>query len=78
MNINRDKQGLFDDLKQRYQYLWDSAYPEDILSFEEETGISSGDLYQFFTLVPGSFSYVIENKRIPKKQLNVLRKSFEE
>ncbi|MFP3420724.1 YxiJ family protein [Bacillus sp. SIMBA_154] len=28
--------------------------------------------------MPGSFSYVIENKRIPKKQLNVLRKSFEE
>lgn len=66
--INRDRQSLLNDLKQRYQYLWHSTYPEDILSFEEEKGICSGELYQFFALVPGSLSYVIENKRIPKRQ----------
>jgi len=78
MNINRDKQSLLNDLKQRYQYLWHSAYPEDIPSFEEEMGICSGELYQFFALVSGSLSYVIENKRIPKRQLKVLQQSFEE
>ncbi|MEK4050361.1 YxiJ family protein [Bacillus pumilus] len=78
MKISRDKQGLFDDLKQRYQYLLDSAYPDDIVFFEEETGMFSDDFYEFFTLVTGSLSYVIDNKRIPKKQLNVLRQSFEE
>lgn len=78
MRISRDKQGLFDDLKQRYQYLLDSAYPDDIISFEEETGISSDDFYMFFSLVAGSLSLVIDHKRIPKKQLNVLRQSFEE
>ncbi|MFF2415369.1 hypothetical protein [Bacillus safensis] len=39
MKISRDKQGLFDDLKQRYQYLLDTAYPDDIVSFEEKTGM---------------------------------------
>ncbi|MCM3027564.1 YxiJ-like family protein [Bacillus safensis] len=78
MNISRDKQSLFDDLKQRYQYLLDSAYPDDIVSFEVETAICSDDFYMFFSLVAGSLSYVIDHKRIPKKQLNVLRQSFEE
>ncbi|KIL23804.1 hypothetical protein C2W58_02513 [Bacillus pumilus] len=78
MRISRDKKGLFDDLKQRYQYLLDSAYPDEIVSFEEETAICSGDFYMFFTLVAGSLSLVIDHKRIPKKQLNVLRQSFEE
>ncbi|MFK4006839.1 MULTISPECIES: YxiJ-like family protein [Bacillus] len=32
----------------------------------------------FFSLVAGSLSYVVDHKRIPKKQLNVLRQSFEE
>lgn len=49
MKISRDKQDLFDDLKQRYQYLLDYAYPDDIVSFEEETGIFSDDFYMFFT-----------------------------
>ncbi|MCY7566787.1 YxiJ family protein [Bacillus safensis] len=78
MKISRDKQDLFDDLKQRYQYLLDSAYPDDIVSFEEETVMPSDDFYLFFSLVAGSLSYVIDHKRIPKKQLNVLRQSFEE
>ncbi|MDM5320768.1 YxiJ family protein [Bacillus altitudinis] len=78
MNISRDKHGLIHDLNQRYQYLLDSAYPDDIISFEEETGMYSDDFYMFFTLVAGSLSYVIDHKRIPKKQLNVLRQSFEE
>ncbi|MGE6857555.1 YxiJ family protein [Bacillus pumilus] len=78
MKISRDKQGLFDDVKQRYQYLLDSSYPDDIISFEEETGMYSDDFYMFFSLVAGSLSYVIDHKRIPKKQLNVLRQSFEE
>ncbi|AOZ89936.1 hypothetical protein BK049_15300 [Bacillus xiamenensis] len=78
MKISGDKQGLFDELKKRYQYLLDSSYPDDIVSFEEETGICSGDVYMFFTLVAGSLSLVIDHKRIPKKQLNVLRQSFEE
>ncbi|MCK8452107.1 YxiJ-like family protein [Bacillus safensis] len=78
MKISSDKQGLFDDLNQRYQYLLDSAYPDDIVSFEEETAICSDDFYMFFSLVAGSLSYVIDHKRIPKKQLNVLRQSFEE
>ncbi|MFS0654781.1 YxiJ family protein [Bacillus sp. 179-C3.3 HS] len=76
--MSQDKQSLFDDLKQRYQYLWHSEYPEDILSFEEETGICSGELYQFFALVTGSLSRVIENKRIPKRHLKVLLQPFEE
>ncbi|EKF36585.1 YxiJ family protein [Bacillus xiamenensis] len=78
MRISRDKQGLFNDLKQRYQYLLDSSYPDEIVSFEEETGMWSDDFYEFFTLVTGSLSLVIDHKRIPKKQLNVLRQSFEE
>ncbi|MCC9087911.1 MULTISPECIES: YxiJ family protein [Bacillus] len=78
MKFSQDKQGLINDLKQRYQYLFHSAYPDDIASFEEETRMYSGDFYMFFTLVTGSLSYVIDNKRIPKKQLNVLRQSFEE
>ncbi|MDR0126792.1 YxiJ family protein [Bacillus zhangzhouensis] len=78
MNISQDKQGLINDLKKRYQYVFHSAYPDDIISFEEETGISSDDFYLFFTLVAGSLSLVIDHKRIPKKQLNVLRHSFEE
>ncbi|MGX9291405.1 YxiJ family protein [Bacillus sp. A015] len=78
MNISQDKQGLINDLKQRYQYLFHSAYPDDIVSFEEETGMCSGDFYIFFALVAGSLSYVIDHKRIPKKQLNVLLQSFEE
>lgn len=78
MRISRDKQGLFDDVKQRYQYLLDSAYPDEIISFEEETGMYSDDFYMFFSLVAGSLSYVVDHKRIPKKQLNVLRQSFEE
>ncbi|QHQ76089.1 YxiJ family protein [Bacillus pumilus] len=78
MKISRDKQDLFDDVKQRYQYLLDSVYPDDIVSFEEETGIFSDDFYMFFSLVAGSLSYVVDHKRIPKKQLTVLRQSFEE
>ncbi|MED5224031.1 hypothetical protein [Bacillus safensis] len=39
MKFSQDKQGLINDLKQRYQYLLDSAYPDDIVSFEEETGM---------------------------------------
>ncbi|QLI77558.1 YxiJ family protein [Bacillus pumilus] len=78
MNISQDKKGLINDLKQRYQYLLDSSYPDEIISFEEETGMSSDDFYLFFSLVAGSLSYVIDHKRIPKKQLNVLRQSFEE
>ncbi|MDE0640667.1 YxiJ family protein [Bacillus sp. CNPSo 3703] len=35
-------------------------------------------MYQFFALVPDNLSFLIGNKRIPKKQLNVLRQSFEE
>ncbi|MCY7465977.1 YxiJ-like family protein [Bacillus safensis] len=78
MKFSQDKQGLIHDLKQRYQYLLDSAYPDDIISFEEETGMPSDDFYLFFSLVAGSLSYVVDHKRIPKKQLNVLRQSFEE
>ncbi|WP_260851452.1 YxiJ-like family protein [Bacillus pumilus] len=78
MKISRDKQDLFDDVKQRYQYLLDSAYPDEIIFFEEETGMYSDDFYMFFSLVAGSLSYVVDHKRIPKKQLNVLRQSFEE
>ncbi|MFN3091851.1 YxiJ family protein [Bacillus pumilus] len=78
MNTSQDKQELINDLKQRYQYCFHSDYPEEILSFEEETGMWSDDFYEFFTLVTGSLSYVIDHKRIPKKQLNVLRQSFEE
>lgn len=78
MNTRQDKQDLINDLKQRYQYLFHSAYPDDIVSFEEETRMCSGDFYMFFTLVTGSLIYVIDHKRIPKKQLNVLRQSFEE
>ncbi|WP_035390913.1 YxiJ family protein [Bacillus sp. UNC125MFCrub1.1] len=78
MRISRDKQGLFDDVKQRYQYLLDLSYPDEIVSFEEETGICSDDFYMFISLVAGSLSYVVDHKRIPKKQLNVLRQSFEE
>lgn len=51
MKISRDKQGLFDDVKQRYQYLLDSSYPDDIISFEEETGMYSDDFYMFFHLL---------------------------
>lgn len=51
MKISRDKQDLFDDLKQRYQYLLDSAYPDEIVSFEEETAICSDDFYMFFHLL---------------------------
>lgn len=78
MNISQDKTALINDLKQRYQYCFHSDYPEEILSFEEETGMWSDGFYEFFTLVTGSLSYVIDHKRIPKKQLNVLRQSFEE
>ncbi|MEB2358438.1 YxiJ-like family protein [Bacillus pumilus] len=77
MKFSKDKQGLIYDLKKRYQYLLDSAYPDEIISFEEETGMSSDDFYMFFSLVGGSLSLVIDHKRIPKKQLNVLRQSFE-
>ena len=48
MKISRDKQGLFDDVKQRYQYLLDSSYPDEIVSFEAETSIFSDDFYFFF------------------------------
>ncbi|MBD3860515.1 hypothetical protein IEE86_12320 [Bacillus sp. 28A-2] len=78
MNISQDKQFLINDLKKRYQYISHSAYPDDIVSFEEETGMWSEDFYEFFALIAGSLSYVIDNKRIPKKQLNVLRQPFEE
>ncbi|WP_151040108.1 YxiJ family protein [Bacillus safensis] len=78
MKFSQDKQGLIHDLKQRYQYLLDSAYPDDTVSFEEETGLPSDDFYLFFSLVAGSLSLVIDHKRIPKKQLNVLCQSFEE
>ncbi|WP_111291713.1 YxiJ family protein [Bacillus safensis] len=78
MNISQDNQDLINDLKQRYQYLFHSAYPDDIVSFEEETGMCSGDFYMFFTLVAGSLSYVVDNKRIPKRQFKVLQQSFEE
>lgn len=77
MRMPEEKQALFNDLKQRYQYLFHSAYPEDIVSFEEETGIYSDDFYAFFTLVAGSLSYVIENKRMPKRQKEFLH-PFEE
>lgn len=51
MNISRDKHGLIHDLNQRYQYLLDSAYPDDIISFEEETGMYSDDFYMFLHLL---------------------------
>lgn len=54
MKFSKDKQGLIYDLKQRYQYLLDSAYPDEIVSFEEETGISSDDFYLFFHLLQGA------------------------
>lgn len=66
MRISRDKQGLFDDVKQRYQYLLDSSYPDEIVSFEAETGIFSDDFYLFFSLVAGSLSYVIDHTNTEK------------
>ncbi|UIN49024.1 YxiJ-like family protein [Bacillus safensis] len=50
MNISQDKTALINDLKQRYQYCFHSDYPEEILSFEEETGLWSDDFYEFFLL----------------------------
>ncbi|AOZ89927.1 hypothetical protein BK049_15255 [Bacillus xiamenensis] len=77
MKISGDKQGLFDELKTRYQYLLDSSYPDDIVSFEEDTVIWSDNF--IYCTCCGSSSLVIDHKRIPKKQLNFMveRKSFE-
>ncbi|MDM5298840.1 YxiJ family protein [Bacillus pumilus] len=66
-------------MKPRYQYLVHSPYSEDIAPFEDETGMSSsGDFYKFFTHVTGSLSYVIENKRMSKRQKKSLQEPFEE
>ncbi|MEY8845832.1 YxiJ family protein [Bacillus safensis] len=37
-----------------------------------------GPIILFIALVAGTSSLVVDHKRIPKKQLNVLRQSFEE
>ena len=49
MRISRDKQGLFDDLKQRYQYLLDSSYPDEIVFLKRKLVYVQMTFIYFFT-----------------------------
>lgn len=56
----------------------EGPFPSDIEKLEEDYNefCSAEDFYEFFMLIVGSLSYVLADKKLPKRQLDSLSKSF--
>ncbi|MBW0259734.1 MULTISPECIES: YxiJ family protein [unclassified Bacillus (in: firmicutes)] len=70
-------QKTLDEIK-KYYVLLHGPFPNDMYDFEEETNTSLDEFYEFFALITGSLNYIIEDKKIPRYQREMLKKTFYE
>nr|WP_289628041.1 YxiJ family protein [Bacillus subtilis] len=56
----------------------EGPFPSDIEKLEDDYNefCLAKDFYEFFMLIVGSLSYVLADKKLPKRQLDSLSKSF--
>ncbi|MGF7534714.1 YxiJ family protein [Bacillus mexicanus] len=56
----------------------EGPFPSDVEKLEDDYNefCSAEDFYEFFMLIVGSLSYVLADKKLPKRQLNSLSRSF--